>query len=42
MSVGTNDGGVIELAIPSGGGQGSIPTKVGSGQSGSISGSELG
>ena len=41
-SVGTNDGGVIELAISNGGGLGSIPTEVGSGRSGSISGSELG
>ena len=42
MSVGTKDGGVMELAIPNGGGRGSIPTGVGSGQSGSVSGSELG
>ena len=41
-SVGTSDDGVIELAIPNGGGLGSIPTEVGSGRSGSISGSELG
>ena len=42
MSVETNNGGVVELAIPTGGGLGSIPTKVGSGRSGNISGSELG
>ena len=30
MSVGTNDGGVVELAIPTGGGLGSIPTEIGS------------
>ena len=42
MSVGTNDGGVVELAIPTGGGLGSIPTEIGSGRSGSISGSMLG
>ena len=42
MSVGTNDGGVIELAIPNDGGLGSIPTEIGSGQSESISGPELG
>ena len=41
-SVGTNDGGMSELAISNGGGLGSIPTKVGSEQSGSISGSKLG
>ena len=40
--VGTNDDGVIEPTISNGGGLGSIPTEVGSGQSGSISGSELG
>ena len=37
-----DDGGMIELAIPNGGGLGSIPTERGSGRSGSISGSELG
>ena len=41
-SVGTNDGGVSELATSNGGGLGSIPTEVGSGRSRSISGSELG
>ena len=40
--MGTNDDGVIELAVSNGGELGSIPTEVGSGQSGSISGSELG
>jgi len=40
--VGTDDGGVSELIIPNGGGLGSMPTRVGSGRSGSISGSELG
>ena len=42
VSVGTSDGGLPELAISTGGGLGSIPTKVGSGRSESISGSELG
>ena len=41
-SVGTNDDGISELAISTGGGLGSIPTKVESGRSESISGSELG
>ena len=41
-SVGTNDGGISELVISTGGGLGSIPTKVGSGRSESISGSKLG
>ena len=42
VSVGTNDGGVSELIVPNGRGLGFIPTEVGSGRSGSISGSELG
>ena len=42
VSVGTNKDGMSELAISNGGGLGSISTKVGSGRSGSISGSELG
>ena len=40
--MGTNDSGVSELAISNGGGLESLPTEVGSGQSESISGSELG
>ena len=40
-SVGTSNGGVSELLVSNGGGLGSIPTEVGSGRSGSISGSEL-
>ena len=42
VSVGTSDDGISELAISNGGGLGSIPTETGSGQSESISGSELG
>ena len=42
VSVGTSDGGVSELIVSNGGGLESIPTGVGNGRSGSISGSELG
>jgi len=41
-SVGTKDGGVSELIVSNGGGLGTIPTGIGNGRSGSISGSELG
>ena len=41
VSVGTKDGGVSELIASNGRGLGFIPTEVGSGRSGSISGSEL-
>ena len=41
-SVGTSDDGISELIISNSGGLGSIPTEVGNGRSGSISGSELG
>ena len=42
VSVGTSDNGISELVISNGGGLGSIPTEVGSGQSESISDSKLG
>ena len=41
-SVGTSDDGISGLIISNRGGLGSIPTEVGNGRSGSISGSELG
>ena len=41
-SVGTSDDGISELILSNSGGLGSIPTEVGNGRSGSISGSELG
>ena len=40
-SVGISDDGIMELIISNSGGLGSIPTEVGNGRSGSISGSEL-
>ena len=42
VSVGTKDGGVSELIASNGGGLGTIPTEIGNGRSGSVSGSELG
>ena len=40
--MGTSDDGISELIVSHGGGLGSIPTEVGNGRPGSLSGSELG